>query len=96
MTGLYFVGTGRPFTAGVCPEVLVRWFLRKGREQENSQESQGTYMSSDGMSEGCRRATVVWGFYGLVLSCVLLDVRFYEYAKQASYKWLKICLFGLS
>ena len=40
-------------------------------------------MSSDGVSEGCRRATVVWGLYGLVLSCVLLDVRFYEYAKQA-------------
>lgn len=86
MTGLYFVGTARPFTAGVCPKALVRWFLRKGREQENSQERQGTYMSSDGMSERCRRATVVWGFYGLVLSCVLLDVRFYEYAKQASYK----------
>lgn len=94
MTGLYFVGTGRPFTAGVCPEALVRLFLRKGREQENSQERQRTYMSSDGVSEGCRRATVVWSLYGLVLSCVLLDVRFYEYlrpkekifVKQA--KWL--------
>lgn len=50
--GLYFVGAGRPFTAGVCPEDLVRLFLRKGIEQENSQERQRTYMSK----MACQRA----------------------------------------
>ena len=73
---------------GICPEAHIGLFLRSGEGQENSQE-RGLMCPGDSMLESFRRAAAVWGLYGQVLTYLLLEVRFYEYAKKAGSKWLK-------
>lgn len=81
LIGLCYVGPGKPFTARICPEAPVELLLRRGGKQKNSQERRSLPVNMT----TCQRASEGQQWLG-VLSCLLLEVRFYEYAKRADSK----------